>query len=287
MWLRLGLFGPSPVNHRCAGAWIDGPLDAAAIEQATLRLGERHDLLRTTFCEQADGSGEPRLVQVVAPTASLRLARVDGGELGEEQVLRRAGEAARQHLDPREAPPWRIYLIRQRSGRHLAVLVVHALLADADSDAASLLKEWQVLVEGTGRMTGQVTGPYTHHLRAQAESLESPQTRGSIAWWQAQHASAPPLLELPVDRPRSPVPARTGARVSRRIDAGLLAALTSASTQLDADAVTLALTGLFAVLYRYTGQPELVVEARVPGGANGLGPVADRLMLRVAVSFAV
>ncbi|MBZ5710638.1 non-ribosomal peptide synthetase/type I polyketide synthase [Nannocystis pusilla] len=286
VWLRLGLFGPSPANHRCAGAWLDGALDPAALEQATLRLGERHDLLRTTFCEQMQDSSEPRLVQVIAPGASPRLVRLDGGELDEEEVLRRAGDAARGPLDPHHEPPWRIYLIRQRPGRHLAVMVVHALLADADSDAASLLKEWQMLVDGPGRTAGQVTARYTHHLRAQAESLESPRTRGSIAWWQAQHAAAPPLLELPVDRPRSPVPARAGARLTRRVEAGLFAAMAAASAQLDADVVTLALAGLLALLHRYTGQPELVVEARVPGetAAIGLGPVADRLMLRVAVA---
>ncbi|PCC73853.1 amino acid adenylation domain-containing protein [Nannocystis exedens] len=286
VWLRLGLFGPSPVNHRCAGAWIDGPVDAARVEQATLRLGERHDLLRTTFREQSQENGEPRLYQVIAGAASQRLVRIEGGDWSEEEVLRRAGEAARSSLDPRDEPPWRIYLIRQRAGRHLAVLVVHALLADADSDAESLLKEWQMLVEGTGPMAGQVTGVYTQHLRAQAESLETPQTRGAIAWWQAQHASAPALLELPVDRPRSPVPARTGGRVSRRVGDDLPAALTAAATRAGVDVETVALAGLLAVLHRYTGQAELVVEARAarPAGKLRLGPVADRWMLRVTVA---
>ncbi|WAS90947.1 non-ribosomal peptide synthetase/type I polyketide synthase [Nannocystis punicea] len=286
VWLRLGLFGPSPVNHRCAAVWIDGELDAGRVEQATARLGERHDLLRTTFCEQTQENGEPRLYQVIAGAASPRLVRIEGADWSEEEVLRRAGDAARSSLDPRQEPPWRVYLIRQRAGRHLAVLVVHALLADADSDAESLIKEWRMLVEGGGRMTGQVTGLYTQHLRAQAESLESPQTRGAIAWWQAQHAGAPALLELPVDRPRSPVPARAGGRVSRRVGDDLPPALVAAATRAGVDVQTVALAGLLAVLHRYTGQSELVVEARAarPAAKRRLGPVADRWMLRVAVA---
>ncbi|MDC0720329.1 non-ribosomal peptide synthetase/type I polyketide synthase [Nannocystis bainbridge] len=285
VWLRLGLFGPSPVHHRCAAAWVDGAVDVGRLEQATLRLGERHDLLRTTFCEGTQETGEARLLQVIAAAASPRLVRVEGGDWSEEEVLCRAGEAARGGLDPQAEPPWRVCLIRQRADRHLAVLVVHALLADADSDAECLLKEWRMLVEGSGPMPGQVTGRYTQHLRAQAESLESPQTRSAIAWWQAQHAGAPALLELPVDRPRSPVPARPGARASRRLGDDVPAALTAAASRGGVEVETVALTGLLAVLHRYTGQAELVVEARAAqaGEKPRLGPVADRWMLRVAV----
>ena len=128
--------------------WSREPRAAGRCLQ-TLRLGERHDLLRTTFCEETQENGEPRLFQVIAGAPSPRLVRVEGSDWSDEEVLRRAGEAARGSLDPRDEPPWRIYLIRQRAGRHLAVLVAHALLADADSDAESLLKEWEMLVEGT------------------------------------------------------------------------------------------------------------------------------------------
>src|SRR5439155_13476330 len=62
---------------------------------------------------------------------------------------------------------------------------------------------------------------YLDFVRWQHERLTPAAAAGHLDYWRAQLAGAPPLLELPTDRPRPRTPSFQGAMLSRELGPAL------------------------------------------------------------------
>jgi len=100
---------------------------------------------------------------------------------------------------------------------------------------------------------------YADYAQWQREHLTGEVLEQQLQYWREQLAGAPALLELPADRPRPAVQSFRGARESVRLGAELTRALQELSR---AEGVTLFMTllaGFAALLWRYTGERDVVV----------------------------
>src|SRR6185295_17990085 len=79
-----------------------------------------------------------------------------------------------------------------------------------------------------------------------------------LRYWRQQLAEAP-VLELPVDRPRPPIPSYRGAYESLELDQALTAALNEFSRGLDATLFMTLMAAWQVLLHRYSGQSDIVV----------------------------
>ena len=112
---------------------LDGPLQAPFLENALAKVIDRHDILRTRFCEI---DGVP--AQVVEPAASLALTITDLSALPAEQQQREVGERlandAAQPFDLAQAPLMRASLLKLADQRHVLLLNMHHIISDAWSN---------------------------------------------------------------------------------------------------------------------------------------------------------
>ena len=106
--------------------------------------------------------------------------------------------------------------------------------------------------------------------RCQSEALAS-----ELAYWQEHLAGAPPLLEVPTDRPRPPQQSYRGQTLQRRLPRELSAALKRLSESEQATLYMTLLAAFEVLLYRYTGQDDLVVGSAL---ANRSRPELERLI---------
>jgi amino acid adenylation domain-containing protein len=84
-----------------------------------------------------------------------------------------------------------------------------------------------------------------------------------LAYWRRQIGDAPDHLDLPLDRPRLPVPSFHGASLPLELPTELVEAVAVLAHQEGTDLLTV-LTGAFqAVLLRYTGQTDILVGTRI------------------------
>ncbi len=116
-----------PIRYR-----ISGELDPAILEQGLSALVARHEPLRTRFPER---NGAPTQ-QVLAPFP-VSLARHDISALADAQREQRLegliAEETRAPLDLMAGPLWRASLIRLAAERHLLLIYIHHIIADAAS----------------------------------------------------------------------------------------------------------------------------------------------------------
>ncbi len=243
LWL-LQRLAPASAAYNLAGAVRIAALDPAALRRALRKLSERHAALRTTYPTDPE-TGEPfrRVHPVLEPEIH--------EETGADWPRRTEREAARP-FDPAAGPLLRVWIGRDRIGGDGAVLfVLHHLIADFRSLALVLRELGDLYGEET---LGPAAAPYSEWVEEQERLLASPRGERLRAFWRERLAGPPPVLALPVDRPRPPGPASgAGAACPLALDRQATAQLRELARARGATFFAVLLAGFQTLLHRISG----------------------------------
>ncbi len=265
LWF-LAQWEPNSAVYNLASAFrLSGGLDVAALREALNEIVRRHQVLRTTFSAQ---EGQP--YQVIAPQLTVELPVVDLQGLPAAQREAEARRLAREELvrpfDLAQGPLFRAFLLRLDTGEHLLTVAMHHIVSDGWSDGI-LFRELEALYEayhnGESSPLAELPIQYADFAVWQRKWLQGEVLERQLSYWREQLAGAPPLLELPTDRPRPPLQTYRGAGQSLLLPTTLADSLRAVSRQ---ERVTLFMTLLAAfqtLLHRYTGQDDVVVGSAI------------------------
>jgi acyl carrier protein len=195
------------------GLTLAGPLDARALERALGEIVRRHEVLRTTFVAPA---GKP--LQRVAPALRLPLARRDLSRFPdderEEEVRRAAAKEMARTFDLAEGPLVRAVLLRLGEEEHVLLVTMHHIVTDGWSMgvlARELAAIYPAFAQGLPSPLPELEIQYGDFAAWQREHLTGEVLETQLAYWKARLDGAPPVLELPADRPRPAVQSYRGA----------------------------------------------------------------------------
>ncbi|NTX61539.1 non-ribosomal peptide synthase/polyketide synthase [Myxococcus sp. CA051A] len=246
---------------------LEGVLDVKALERAFNELVRRHETLRTTFHQHAQGA-----VQRIHAAASLPLSVVDLSglpvETREQEALRLGAEEGRRPFDLSAGPLLRVALLKLSEQEHVLVLVLHHIVSDGWSTWV-LTKELETLygayVKGEAATLPELPVQYVDYAVWQREWLTGEVLEEQLSWWRTKLAGVPEALEVPTDRPRPAVQGYQGASVAVKLSSELSEKLKQLSLR---EGVTLYMTllaGFQVLLARYSGQWDVVVGSPVSG----------------------
>ncbi|MEU8622514.1 amino acid adenylation domain-containing protein [Streptomyces sp. NPDC048623] len=194
---------------------LSGDLDVLALEQALVRVAERHESLRTVFPE---ADGVPRQVVLDPAHARPRLDVVDAAGRDTDALI---AEAAGRGFDLAHEAPLRARLLVLGPQTHLLVVVVHHIASDGWSTAPlarDLSQAYAAALDGKAPAWAPLPVQYADHALWQREQLgeeTDPDSviAGQIAYWKRTLAGLPEELALPTDRPRPALPSGRGGLV--------------------------------------------------------------------------
>ncbi len=244
---------------------LTGRLDVSALSATLTEVVRRHEALRTTFVIH---EGQPR--QVIHPPTSLELAVTDLTSLAaaEQEDQRIAGEEASLPFDLVAGPLLRARLLRLSEEEHVLLVMMHHIVSDGWS-LGVLVREvgllYPVLSAGAESPLQELPIQYADFAVWQREWLSGEVLERQLSYWREQLAGAAAVLELPSDHPRPAVQSFRGADQPFVISARLTAELKEFSRR---EGVTLFMTLLAAfkaLLYRYTGQTDIIVGSPIAG----------------------
>ncbi len=244
-----------------------GKLDVDALKRSLYGIIQRHEALRTTFITI---DGQPR--QRISPTWSISLPLVSLEMLAEVECKKEAqrlmDEEAQKPFDLARGPLVRTTLLRLGEMQHILLLTMHHIISDGWS-LRIFFRELAVFYEAytSGKPLSLAALPiqYADYSVWQRQHLQGEPLQAQLAFWQRHLTDAPPLLELPTDHPRPNKQSFRGTKHDFVIPASLLEALQTLSRQEGVSLFMMLQAAFLTLLYRYTGQEDLLVGTPVDG----------------------
>jgi amino acid adenylation domain-containing protein len=255
-----------PAYNMPIAVHLQGPLDVSALQHALAEIVRRHEVLRTTLVA---GGGIPR--QVIAESLEVPLPVEDLSGLDPEPRQARAqellrGEATRP-FDLARGPLIRAGLLRLEEQEHIAVVVLHHVIADGWS-LGVLIREVSALYQAFHAGEGSPLPPpaiqYADYAAWQRAWLQGEVLQAEVDHWSARLAGLPDL-ELPADRPAPAAQSGRGGRRTATLEPALLEGVRALGRQEGATLYMTLLAAFQVLLYRYSGQEDLAVGTPIAG----------------------
>ncbi len=287
---RLHVLGPTynlPYAFR-----LRGPLDTAALEQGLADVVARQAALRTVVGLNGTRPEQRVLPDIVVPWATVSLDHLPVGEREIEWLQRLRTESDRA-FDLAAGPLVRAALFRLAGDEHILLLTLHHFVADEWS-LAVLWREWASAY--AARLRGRAPDwrplpvQFTDVAIWQRDRVARDALAGQIAYWQNVLGRPVPPLDLPTDRPRPPEMSYRGGQIAFDIPPELFAAVRALGRSHGATPFAVLLTGLFVLLRRLSGQPDLTIGSPIAGRMRPevedlIGYFANTLVFRAEVDL--
>ena len=267
LWFLDQLEPGSAAYNLPAALKLLGELDVAALAASLEGLAGRHETLRTALVNVA---GEPR--QRIEPSSRLALPVVDLELLAAApratEVRRIVAREGLRPFDLAEAPLMRAALLRSGGGEHMLLLVLHHVVTDGWSMGVltrELGELYRAFTTGRAPALPELSVQYADYAVWQRGWLAGEELERQLDWWRRRLAGAPPVLELPTDRPRRPRDAARGAWTAIRLGDDLSRAAGELARRRGVTLFMATLAAFQALLGRYSGQSEVVVGSPIAG----------------------
>lgn len=277
LWFLEQLVPGSAAYNVPSAVRIQGALDLEVWRRCCDEIVRRHEVLRTTFAE-VDG----RPVQRVAESGQVDFAVVDCthlvGDDREREVRRLAREEVQRPFALVAGSLLRVRFFRLAPDEHVLLLTMHHIVADLWSMAVAvreLVALYPAFLVGARSPLPELPIQYADYAAWQRGRLEGPGLAEDLDYWRKALAGAPPVLDLPTDRPRPPVQTSRGGSTSFELPAALMARLRTLSRGAGATPFMTMLAAFAVLLQRYSNQDDLVIGAPI---ANRTRPETEQLV---------
>jgi amino acid adenylation domain-containing protein len=265
LWFLDQLEPNSPFYNLPETYRISGPLNVSILEDSINEIIRRHESLRTYFWT-IDGSP----IQKIEPEVRIELPIIDISAIPEQdkesKVLRIAKERALQPISLDALPLFKLELIKISKNEHAVILIFHHIISDNWSSRI-LMSEmagiYSAFSKGGLSPLPKLPIQYADFAYWQRNWLQGEVLEKQIDYWKNQLADSPPVLELPIDRPRPAMQTFNGSfktfKLSKKVSDGI-------KNLTKHEGATLFMTLLAAfqtLLYRYSGQDDISVGAPI------------------------
>ena len=291
LWFLDQLAPGEPTYNMPYGMWLDGPLDAQALQRAMDAMVAHQAVFRTSIVA-FDGVPE----QVVAHTCAVPIERIelttalDAAERT-RQAESIAADRARQPFDLAAGPLIRATLIAAGPDRHLFVLVMHHIISDGVSMQVvidELSAAYRAATTGAPASLPPLWMEYGDYAVWQHDRLCGEELDRHLDYWRGQLRRAPLVLTLPADRPRPARQSSRGAVAAVTVNAVTTRRLAAVAHSANATVFMVFLTGFAAVLSRYARQTDMVIGTAVAGRTHAeldtiVGMFTNTVPLRISL----
>ncbi len=249
----------------------------------------RHEALRTRFTAS---DGQPMQIVEKTGNAALELLDLSGEPDPEDAARRLIDEHTATVFDLSRGPLLRVALMRLGDQQHVLLIVVHHIVFDGVSKVV-LYRElgecYDAFASGREPAPAELSTQYADYAQWQRSRLDPERLERELAHWRAQLEGAQTALELPTDRPRPAVSSLRGARYRQPLSADLRPALEALARREGATFFMAVLAAFEVLLYRYSGQEDLLVGTPVDTRSvrdleSVIGPFINTVVIRADLS---
>ncbi len=262
LWTLSQFEGGSTAYNITNAIQIDGALEVPILQQALNQIITRHESLRTYFKTSAKG-----LAQFILPIeeAESIIEVYDAAEENEISVI--INKHRNYEFDLTKAPLLKIAIINLGEDRHILLFNLHHIAGDGWSMevlSREIVNSYNRLFLGEENDNLALPVQYKDYAywfkNSRQEALHS-----SKIYWQEQLSGELPIIELPVSKARPKIKTYSGANVNHAFSPKFTSALKEKVKAKEATLFMGLLAGINGLLYRYTGQTDILLGTPVAG----------------------
>jgi len=261
LWFLDQLEGSSPFYNIPAAYRIEGRLDLGILKRVLNEIIRRHESLRTTIVTE---NGQPR--QVIAEAVPLFMPIVDLTNLSadqqENEVKRLIFEEATRAFDLSTGPLFRVKVITLGEKEFVILLTMHHIISDGWSMGVfitEVTRLYDAFSRGEASPLPELPIQYPDYAYWQRNWLKGEIYQTQLNYWRKQLDGAPPLLELPTDRPRPADQTFRGKHLSFSLPRDLSDEVKKMCNDEGITLFMMLLATFQTLLHRYSGQDDICV----------------------------
>ncbi|MGZ5579860.1 MAG: amino acid adenylation domain-containing protein [Methylobacter sp.] len=231
---------------------LRGKLDKTALQRALDGLFERHAQLRSSFRLNR----QTRTVRIPLAEIQPKLDTVSCGD--EQQREENINAFMREPFDLEHGPLLRAALFSCADDDHVLAFCAHHIVVDYRS-LSILLEEFKALYLGRISDLPEPEANYADYVAWQSAYLGDQRAEQDWQYWQQQLSGELPKLTLPAERQTAAPPSCRGRAQTLNIAPDTLQKLKQLAAEHRTTLYTLLLTVFKTLLYRYSGQQDIIV----------------------------
>ena len=279
---------PRGTAYNIVSSWrIRSALDIDALRQAFQSLVERHAVLRTSYPSR---DGEP--VSKIAERPAVAFETIEATDWSDPEVSERLQDEGYRPFDLEQGPVLKVRVLTRGQRQHVLLIVLHHIVIDGWSFEVffeELGAAYTAAKAGQSLALPPPRKAYSDYVRWQNDLLASPQGERLWNYWRQQLTGAPQVIELPTDRPRPASRRYRGASATLSLGPSLTRQIEQVSHSAGTTPFMTLLAAFQILLYRYTGQRDLLVGSPVWGQpsrdfAGVVGYFVNVVVLRAELS---
>ncbi|HEY6391751.1 MAG TPA: condensation domain-containing protein, partial [Bryobacteraceae bacterium] len=277
LWFVQQLDPQSAAYNIYTAVRFKGVIKHPALERALNEIVRRHEIMRTSF---AAPNGRP--LQIISPELQARIPLIDLLSIPpadrEREAQRLAGANVSRPFDLARLPLFRAVLIQVSAEEFICPTVFHHIITDwvsfhaFDRELATLYAAFR---DGKPSPLQPLPIQYADFAAWQREWLSGEVLEEQIEWWRRQLDGAPPLIDLPADRPRPPMQTPNGLRQPLVLSAVHSDGVRAMAQRHEITPFIALLTVFKLLLFRLTGHARVVVGSPI---ANRNRPELEDLL---------
>lgn len=265
IWLAAQMGGEAAIAYNeSLTVKFSGPFEVETFKEAVKEVIRRHPIVLASISEDGEW-------QQIPTDPHLEIPLEDVSALSDSERDRHVEQAVHQeatgHFDLLVGPLFRTRVIKLSNDRHVILWTAHHIVCDGWSGGV-LVSE--VAKTYSARMQGvppKLDAPVPFQDYVQQTRPDNRPAQEALAYWREQFSVVPVPLNLPTDRPRPAVRSAKAATITRRFDGALYQSLKRVAGQQRTTMVVLLMAAIKTLLYRLTGQRDLVIGLPAAGQA--------------------
>ncbi|QDX94098.1 amino acid adenylation domain-containing protein [Brevibacillus laterosporus] len=261
LWFFNRMHPESHTYNVYGAARLTGTVHHWALEKSINEIVKRHEAWRTVF-DSVDGQAR----QIILPELQVNVPEVDlclvPEEIRDEEAQRQMKEEVQRLFDLKKGPLIRFKLFYLSDSESMLVMTVHHIVIDRITFSIffkELSLHYQAVLTGIPIQLPELPIQYADYAEWQRDYLEGETKENLLSFWKGQLADCDYVLDISTDFPRPPAITYRGARCFIHTPLEVLNGLKTIGQKENASAFMIILAAFKLLLYRYTGQSDILV----------------------------
>ena len=264
-------------------------VDPDTLEKVYQAIVNRHSVLKTTFFIE---QGKP--FQKINAEQKGHFQQIDATKFNDDELKENMASEAQKAFDLEKGPLCRLLLYTRESGENFLLFSVHHIVSDMWSLSIffqEMLIFYPAFATGKGPRFLVPRGAYQEYVEHQQKLLSGETHETLLNFWKKEMEGDLPVINLPTDRPHPAIKTYNGSYYSFRLGRELTQDIKALTREADTTLYMLLLTTYYVLLYRYTGQSDIIVGSPTSGRNRSdwseiMGYFANPVALRTDLSGA-